>query len=255
MFFKMLSLMLGSLFFQASFAGILQPRGLNPKCAPGGNFDLSLFTLELPVGSVNNPQQIQASSLESCSGYQDPGHHYFFTESGDGALVMKVPGSPAQTGCVTWKESKHCRTELRENKSWDPYAATNRLAVTLAVLQPDDSGHGTVMGQIHIRNDISVRPVAELYYNKNGDIAIGVEQTRAGGSLTFTSIGHVPVGNTFSYEIRYEKNVLAVVINGGSPHAVGTYSLDAPKSYFKVGNYNQGNSPSDIHFFSIKIYH
>ena len=240
---------------QLASGATLQSRGLNPGCAPGGNFNLSPFTLELPTGTKYKPQQIQPGSLTGCSGYQDPGHHYFFTESGDGALVMKVPGSPAKTGCITYKESKHCRTELRENRSWDPNANTNRLAVTLAVVQPDSSGHGTVIGQIHINNGISLKPVAELYFNKNGDIAIGVEKTRAGNSLQFTTLGNVKVGQKFSYEIRYEKNVLAVLINGGPPHAVSTYSLNAPLSYFKVGNYNQGEDPSDLHFFNINLYH
>ena len=250
-----LFVLLASVAVPSAFAATLQTRSLNPNCAPGGNFDLSPFTLELPVGTPDNPQQIPVGSLEGCSGYQDPGHHYFFTESGDGALVMKVPGSPEKTGCVTYAQSLHCRTELRENRSWDPNAATNRLAVTLAVMQPDNSGHGTVMGQVHINNGVSLKPVAELYYNQNGDIAIGVEKTRAGGDLGFTTLGNVPLGQVFSYEIRYEKNVLAVVINGGSPHTVSTYSLDAPLSYFKVGNYNQGDDASDIHFFGIKISH
>jgi hypothetical protein len=242
------------LFLPSLQAASLQPRGLNPNCAPGGNFDLSVFLLELPFGKTSAPNVINTNELQGCSGYQDAGHHYFFTESGDGALVMKVPGSPAQTGCVTWPDSKHCRTELKELNSWDPKAQTNRLAVTLAVPQPDNSGHGTVIGQIHIDNNVSIRPVAELYFNQNGDFAIGVEKTRAGGNLIFTWLASIPVGSKFSYEIRYESDVLQVLVNGNS-HTLSTNSLDSPLSYFKVGNYNQGDSPSDIHFFGIKVSH
>jgi len=69
------------------------------------------------------------------------------------------------------------------------------------------------------------------------------------------AVDTVPVGTTFSYEIIYEKNQLSVSINGGSAKVLSTYSLDAPTSYFKVGNYNQGDDASDVHFFSISVEH
>ncbi|RFU27668.1 hypothetical protein B7463_g8675, partial [Scytalidium lignicola] len=171
---------------------------LNPACAPGGNFDLSPWELQLPIG-----------------------HQYFFTESSDAVLVMKVPGSPDSTGCVTTPNSLHCRTELREinPSSWNPNQATNRLTVTLAVPEPDDSGHGTVIGQFILM----IAFLANL--------------------------------STFTYEIRYESNVLSVSINNAQPVVFNTFQLDAPSSYFKVGNYNQGDSPSDVHFFAISVTH
>jgi hypothetical protein len=228
---------------------------LDPSCAPGGNFDLSHWTLQLPIGSKGHPTTIPSSSLQGCSGYQNP--KYFFTESGDGALVMKVPGSPSSSGCVTTPKSKHCRTELREANpsSWDPNAATNRLSVTLAVTQPDDSSHGTVIGQIHIDDTISSKPVCELYYSSSGVISMGVEQTRSGGNELYTKIATVPVGTTFSYVISYEKNVLSVGINEAAAKILSTYSLNAPASYFKVGNYDQGNVASTVKFYAITVSH
>lgn len=215
--------------------------------------------------SIHNPTSQYAklmsksstSALEGCSGYQDPGHNYFFTESSDGALVMKVPGSPSSSGCVTTPNSKHCRTELREQNpsSWDPNDSTNRLTVSLAVETPDSSSHGTVIGQIHIDDSVSSKPVCELYYNTAGVISMGVEQTRSGGNEVNTQIGTVSVGTAFSYEIRYEGNVLSVALNGGSFKTLSTYSLDAPASYFKVGNYNQGDDASDVHFYAISVEH
>ncbi|RDL41667.1 Uncharacterized protein BP5553_01646 [Venustampulla echinocandica] len=230
---------------------------LDPTCAPGGNFDLSKWNLQLPIGSTGSPTTIKSTDLQGCSGYQDPGHKYFFTESGDGALVMQVPGSPSSSDCVTTKNSLHCRTELRESNpsSWDPNAAKNRLKATVAVTVADDSKRGTVVGQIHIDDSISTKPVCELYYNAQGVLTMGVEKTRAGGDSNFTTIATVPVGTTFSYEIRYETNVLSVSVNGGAMKVLETFDLDAPKSYFKVGNYNQGNSPSDVHVFAISVEH
>jgi hypothetical protein len=244
--------------------GLLAPFAawaLDPTYAPGGHFDLKYWDLQLPVGSGGKPAIIPSSQLQGRNGYQDPGHHYFFTESGDGAMVMKVPGSPSSSGCVTTSHSPHCRSELREVDpsngrpiSWNPQTGTNRLTATVAVPQPDDGKHGTVIGQIHIDESVSVKPLCLLYYDKNGDIVVGVEQTRSGNDEVFTKLGNVPVGQQFSYEIDYDSNQLRVGINGHFK-TLSTFSLDAPLSYFKAGNYNQGNSPSEVHFFALAIQH
>jgi hypothetical protein len=233
-------------------AAALPAAALNPSCAPGGNFDLSNWKLQLPIGTQGDPTTISSSSLKGCSGYKNP--LYFFTESGDGALVMKVPGSPASSGCVTTKNSEHCRTELGETSSWDPNSSTNKLSVILSVPKPDNSKYGTCIGQIHIEDSISTKPVAELYYSTEGVLTMGVEKTRSGGNQVPITVGNVPVDTKFSYTISYENNVLSVSINGKST-TLSTYNLDAPKSFFKAGNYNQGSDASDVHFFSISIEH
>src|ERR1700745_284561 len=111
----------------------------NPSCAPGGNFNLSFWELQLPSGKPRHPITISSSSLKGCNGYQND--RYFFTDKGNGALVMKVPGAPPK--CVTTTNSKHCRTELREvdpvtghTISWSPLAPKNRLNATLSVPKP-----------------------------------------------------------------------------------------------------------------------
>lgn len=129
------------------------------------------------------------------------------------------------------------------------------MTVTLAVETPDESEKGTVVGQVHIDDSVSSKPVCELYYNGSGLIQMGVEQTRSGGDESFTTIGTVPVGQQFTYEINYSNNVLTVSLNGGTPVTLSTFQLDAPASYFKVGNYNQGNDASDVHFFAITVEH
>jgi hypothetical protein len=244
---------LSSLLLLLPLASAIPVALLNPSCAPGGNFDLSPWVLQLPIGSPGSPTTISSSDLEGCSGYEN--FSYFFTESGDGALVMKVPGSPASSGCVTTPNSLHCRTELRESNSWSPNDSTNKLSASLAVTVPDNSNYGTVIGQVHIDDSVSSKPVCELYYSTAGDLTMGVEQTRSGGNEVMTKVGNVPVGTKFSYEIVYENNVLSVSINGGAAKTLSTYSLDAPLSYFKAGNYNQGSDASDVHFFSISISH
>jgi hypothetical protein len=227
---------------------------LNPSNAPGGNFNLAPWDLQLPIGSTGNPTTISSSALQGASGYEN--YSYFFTESGDGAMVMKVPGSPSATGCVTTPNSTHCRTELRELNSWSPNAATNRLNATLYVTSAPSAG--TVIGQIHIDDSVSTKPVCELFYNSSGNISIGVEQTRSGGDEIVTQLTNVPMGKTFTYEIEYYNNTLKVAING-SFKTLSTYSLDAPLSYFKAGNYNQSSGSntgaSDVHFLALTVAH
>jgi hypothetical protein len=134
--------------------------------------DFSKWTLQLPVGSPGHPQSIAGSKLST---YADPKQEYYYIDSSTGAVIMKVPGSPSTTGCVTSANSKHCRTELRESSpaSWDPKAATNSMTATLVVVKADSSPHGTCIGQIHIDDQVSVRPVGELYYNQQGVLSMG----------------------------------------------------------------------------------
>lgn len=169
---------------------------------------------------------------------------------------MKVPGG-VSTGCVTTTNSKHCRTELREASPsfWEPSAGTNKLSATLRVITADDSSHGTVIGQVHIDDSVSSKPVCELFYNSKGVISMGVEQTREGGDEIVTQVGSVTPGSKFSYVIAYEGGKLSVSINGGAAKTLDTYKLNSPKSYFKAGNYNQGNSKSEVHFFAIDVQH
>ncbi|KAM7190957.1 alginate lyase domain containing protein, partial [Rhypophila sp. PSN 637] len=187
------------------------------------------WNLQLPIGSPGSPTTISSSSLQGCSGYQN--WNYFFSQKADGALVMKVPGSPESAGCVTTPNSKHCRSELREldpnngrAASWDPYQPVNRLFARLSCGLTSD-GTGTVIGQIKIDDAISTKPVAELYYGQDGSLTMGVGQTRAGGNQVRFPAGNIPLGQVFTYEIRYENNELS------------------------------GSTPSSVHFFEIRVQH
>ncbi|KAF1949314.1 alginate lyase 2 [Byssothecium circinans] len=233
----------------------LIPRALNPSCAPGGNFDLSNWTLQLPTGSAGKVDSVSASKLKGCNGWTND--KYFFTAKDSGALVMKVPGSSTSSGCVTTPNSKHCRTELRESspQSWDSKTATNRLKASLTVKVADDSKYGTVIGQVKVDDKVSKKPLTELFINKSGTITAGVSQIPDVSSLKMTEIGKVKIGEKFSYELRYEKGVLSVVINDDAAKTLGTGSIKSPPCYFKAGNYNQGNSPSEVEFYSIDIQH
>ena len=210
-----------------------------------GDLDLSKWTLQLPTGSTGKPKQVSASSL--CAGYKDDN----FYMSGS-ALVMKVPGAPPT--CVTTPNSKHCRTELRESNpsSFDPKASVNRLSAELQAVKNDGS---VCIGQIHIDDSVSVKPVAELYYESNGDLALGIQTCRTCGQIKGKPFDNVPKGTKFSYEIRYESSKLQVSINGKAFQTFDASGVDSPKSYFKAGNYNQGSGATEIHFFKVNTVH
>lgn len=230
------------------------PRALPLKssCAPGGNFDLSSMILQLPTGSSNgNIDSVSATELGGCSGYTSE----YFSTSSNGALILKVP---VRSECFTTANSQHCRTELREQKErvWSPKGEVNRLRVKLSVPVPDDSEHGTVIGQIHVNDDDSKKPVCELFYNKKGQLWMGVEQIPDKSSLKMNDLGiQVPKNQTFTYEIRYEKSKLAVAINDAEFQPMDTGAVKDPMSYFKVGNYNQGNSKSEVIIYEIDVKH
>ncbi|CAI6334649.1 unnamed protein product [Periconia digitata] len=233
----------------------LVPRALNPSCAPGGNLDLSKFSLQLPTGSKGKVDQVSGDKLKGCQGWTNA--QYFFTDKKDGAVVMKVPGSPSSSPCVTTPNSKHCRTELREAspQSWDSKTATNRLKAELTVVTADDSKYGTVIGQVKVDDKVSKKPLCELFINKSGTLTLGVSQIPDVSSLKMTEIGKVKIGEKFSYELRYEKGALSVAINGGEAKTMSTGQIKSPPCYFKAGNYNQGDSPSEVAFYSIDVQH
>ncbi|KAJ3482402.1 hypothetical protein NLG97_g7579 [Lecanicillium saksenae] len=234
--------------------GVSLSAALDPNCAPGGNFDLSHWKLQLPSGKTDHPDEVSSDKLgDDCHGYTNS--RYFFTDKSDGSLVFKVPGDKTNSNCVSTQHSDHCRSELRENNpsSWDPHADKNRLFGDLKVTKNDGE---ICIGQIHIDDHVSHKPVAELYYNSEGDLKMGVQLCPDNScKQKRVNVDHVPKGERFTYEIHYEKNTLSVSINGKSFQKLNTHKLNGPKSYFKAGNYNQKSSSTEVHFYQIKVSH
>jgi hypothetical protein len=213
------------------------PGGLNPSVAPGANFDLSVWELQLPVGSAGNPTTIAPTALEG--GFHDA---YFFTDTTDGAMTFFDP----ENG-VTTADSSYPRSELREMNTngtaanW-PAAGTNTLSATLAVTQVPDH---VCVGQIHIGTAleaalaVSTKPLLELYYYASGAIDLAIEDSPAGGQSTY-AITTVPLGTKFSYTIQLTGAGTITLTVNGTPH---TYpipsSFDGYGLYFKAGDYDQ----------------
>ncbi|KAF2111246.1 alginate lyase 2 [Lophiotrema nucula] len=236
---------------------------LSPKCHPGGNFDLSNWNLETSIDNgTGRPLIISAAKLgagkDGCkNGWHDEGpeHEWFYTDPKDGAMVINAPGYSDEHPCIRTSGSVHCRTEFHEvsPSSWPPNATTNHLHVKLVGLK----GSNVVIGQIFQAGTGANKPYAELYYHDSGSVIMGVA-TCPGGSndgcnQDMQTIGTAPLGEPFTYDIRFEKNVLKAGLNG-KMKTVKTYFM-TPGAWFKFGNYNQGTDDASLHIFEMMVQH
>jgi hypothetical protein len=229
--------------------------------APGGNFDLSMWELQLPVGSQGSPTTISSSKLVGPQGYSDS---YFFTDPTDGSMSFWDP-----EGGVTTPNSNYARSELAEMLSgqiahWTS-AGTNTLSATLKVTELPSH---VCVGQVHVGaggSPASVRPLFELFYFATGEITLGIEQTPAGGNEQQHTVGHVPMGTQWSYVLDVSGSTISVTLGGGAAGG-GTQTFPIPSSfasetyYYKAGDYDQSTGSSmtvgaKVQFYALSVAH
>jgi len=229
---------------------------LSTSVAPGGNFDLSVWELQEPVGSPGSPTTIKPAQLKGPNGFQDK---YFYTDTGDGSMTFWDPENGVHT-----PNSNYSRSELREMTSsgaaadWKP-SGNHTLSATVKITKVPDH---VAVGQIHLGSGspTSTKPLLELYYHSNGDIVLGVEKAPTGGQNTY-SIANVPLNTKWSYVIGLSGHTISLTINGGAAKKYTVpSSFDPYGMYFKAGDYNQSSSSSStigatVHFYALKITH
>ncbi len=228
---------------------------LDPAVAPGGNFNLSVWQLQLPTGSPGKPTTIQPAQLKGPNGFTNGN---FFTDKTNGSMTFWTP----EKG-VTTPNSKFARSELREMNSNGTAAdwqlpGTHRLSATVRVTQVPKS---VAVGQVHLGSGGSTKPLLELYYAPSGNITLGIENSPAGGQ-TRHEVGNVPLNTQWSYVVSITGgNKINLQLNGGStrtwtiPSSFKGYGM-----YFKAGSYNQSSSSSTtqgskVKFFALNISH
>ncbi|HWG25687.1 polysaccharide lyase family 7 protein [Actinospica sp.] len=239
----------------AAAAGAPSAATLNPNVAPGGNFDLSRWELQLPIGSAGSPTTILPSSLEGANGFQDS---YFFTDTTDGSMSFWDP----ENG-VTTPNSNYARSELREMNA-DGSAAnwsipgTHTLSATVKSTEIPDH---VCVGQIHLgQNSTSTKPLAELYYYSNGQIVLGIEDSPSGGQTPHT-ITSVPLGTQWSYVLGLSGgNTINLTVNGTKQSFAMPSSFTGYPMYFKAGDYDQSSGSSStvgaaVQFYALSVYH
>lgn len=228
--------------------------GLLPGVPPSKNFDLSVWSLTLPIGAVGNPTIIPSAQL--VAGYTSA---YFFTGS-DGAMVFWAP----VTG-VTTSGSKFPRSELREDQNgskynWSLGAGTSTLTASVAVdtLPPSNK---IVVGQIH-GTGVTDLPLIELAY-KAGQIVAEVIANPNVNTQVDTVVGSgIGVGTVFDYSIQTTPgSMLVVSVNGKVGYSqVVDASWSTQQFYFKAGDYVQDNTGTStqggqVSFYALSIAH
>ncbi|HEY4021461.1 MAG TPA: polysaccharide lyase family 7 protein [Pseudonocardiaceae bacterium] len=227
---------------------------LNPGSAPGGNFNLSVWELQEPVGSPGSPTTISSSQLQGANGYQDK---YFYTNKTDGSMDFWDP----ENG-VTTPNSNYARSELREMTSSGSMASwslpgTHTLSASVKVTKVPDH---VCVGQVHATDPRTTKPLAELYFHSNGQIQLGIENGPSGGQTPHT-VGSVPLGQQFSYVIQITGgNTISVTINGSKHSFPIPSSWKGYNQYFKAGDYDQSSGSSStvgatVQFYSLTVQH
>lgn len=228
--------------------------GLRVDVPPGGNFSLTTWVLEEPVGAPEKPRVIAAADLAGPTGFHDA---YFFTDPHDGAMTFFAPENGVHT-----QHSRFPRSELAEQgddgrrASWS-VAGIHVLTATVAVVAVSDH---VCVGQIHASRGLdpalprSTKPLLELYYDAQGAIVVGIENGPEGGQSTH-ALATVRPGTPFRYEIRLAGDgTISVGIDG----VVSTFrmpeSFRAYGMYFKAGAYNQSTSSSGSVGAKVKFY-
>ncbi|GIF18118.1 hypothetical protein BJ973_008917 [Actinoplanes tereljensis] len=219
---------------------------LDPALPPGGNFDLAIWQLQLPVGSPGKPDTISPAQLKT---YSNPA--YFWTDKNDGSMTFWAP----EKG-VTTPNSNYARSELREMNR-DGSAANWSLAgnhTLSAQLRIPSVTKNVCVGQVHLgTGGSSTKPLLELYYRPNGDIYLGTENSPDGGQ-TLHKVGNVALGVKWTYVINVTGNKINLTVNGSKTTYTIPSSFNPYKQYFKAGSYNQSSSESTSNGAKVKFY-
>jgi len=222
---------------------------LNPTLPPGGNFNLSIWQLQLPTGSPGSPDTISPAQLKGPTGYSNPA--YFWTDKNDGSMTFWAP----EKG-VTTPNSSYARSELREMNS-NGSAADWTLAgnhTLSAQLRIPSVTKNVCVGQVHLGSGgSSTKPLLELYYRPNGDIYLGTENSPDGGQ-TLHLVGNVVLGVQWTYVINVTGNKINLTVNGSKTSYTIPSSFNAYRQYFKAGSYNQSSSDSTTNGAKVKFY-
>ncbi|MBU2667395.1 polysaccharide lyase family 7 protein [Actinoplanes bogorensis] len=222
---------------------------LNPAVAPGGNFNLSVWSLQLPIGSPGSPETISPARLKGANGYTNPS--YFWTDKNDGSMTFWAP----EKG-VTTPNSNYARSELREMNAngsaadW-PLAGNHTLSAELRVVSVTKN---VAVGQVKLGSGgTSTKPLLELYYRANGDIYLGQQRSPTDGQ-TLHKLGNVPLGQRWTYVFNVSGNRASLTINGSTTNYTIPSSFNPYKQYFKAGSYNQSSSESTTNGAKVKFY-
>lgn len=197
-----------------------------------GPIDFRYWLLQLPTGSGTSPDQIKPAEL--LAGYTSA---YFYNADDGGYLFM----DPAQG--ITTSGSKHCRTEMREQKlqgggaAW-PSTGTHSMTVEGKVVKL--GGGSIAVGQLF--NGTDSIPLCELQYTNSQKFSLLYEEAKGGGSSTDLKTT-VDLNTRYTFALSMVEGELRVSINGKQVYSRKPSAGILDNSfYFKFGNYDQSTS-------------
>jgi hypothetical protein len=202
--------------------------------------NLSMWMLQLPIGSGQSPTTISGSQL--AAGFSDA----YFYRATDGGLVFMDPA----TG-ITTSGSVHCRTEFHEADSsgqganWTS-SGTNTMTVSGTVLQVG-GGSGGVVTIAQVFNGSDGITLAELQYSvKRSAFGLFYEEAKGGGDTTDLNTS-ISLNSTYTFTVDFSKGELTVIVNGTQVYSHKPSSaVSGNNFYFKVGNYDQTTSAGPV---------
>ncbi|MDP3561543.1 MAG: polysaccharide lyase family 7 protein [Legionellaceae bacterium] len=255
---------------------------LNPILNPSANFDLSLWTLilPLPLGGIDEAITIASNTLighpELNTGYSEP--PYFFTEETTGAMVFFAPLNGATTPNAVFP-----RSELSEYLPNSPHTwklntyKSNTLTASLLITQMPPSKK-IVVGKIQDKGNpddsgqvVASKSLVKIYYDlnqfdPNGNLCNGCIYARIRPIpaqdiflKTVTLANNVPLNKLFIYKITLLNNGTLRVnlhLSNASQHDRSTsFNLNTSSDntvgwgtqelFFKAGVYVQDNGTSN----------
>jgi hypothetical protein len=229
--------------------------GLDPKLAPGKNFNLSAFKLQTMTDAL---AFVEVASDTLTKGFTN---RFFYTDSIDGSMVFYTPSNGGKTA-----NSQYPRTELRQTgggANWKMAdTALYRMTASCRVTRAPSANPTVVIGQIHGSNTNS--ELIELEWNGNSAgncrvFALFQTNDAAGSAYVVNVVTGLSLGALVSYELTMKKGVVNVSVNGKSVSTTYTtqYYGTTDGYYFKAGNYLQySNSTqvwSEVKFYSLVL--
>jgi hypothetical protein len=197
-----------------------------------GPIDFRYWLLQLPTGMGTSPDQIKPAEL--LAGYTSA---YFYKADDGGYLFM----DPAQG--ITTSGSKHCRTEMREQKlegggaAW-PSTGTHSMTVEGKVVKL--GGGSIAVGQLF--NGTDSIPLCELQYTNSQKFSLLYEEAKGGGSSTDLKTS-VALNTRYTFALSMVEGELRVSINGKQVYTrKPSAGISDNSFYFKFGNYDQSTS-------------
>ena len=211
---------------------------LDPNIAPGKNFDLKDWKLQTINTADNTFKEISATKL--VAGYSSD---LFYTDSGDGSVVFKVPSNGATTS-----GSGYPRCELRQMTAGANWALSDDtehyLYSECKVTNVADAKPQIIIGQIH-GSEINSELI-KLRWTGFEAQKCYVEARFENNDATQSEYGvklatGLSLGDLITYTITMKSGRITVTVNGNSASQTYTseYFGTTDAYYFKAGNYFQ----------------